>query len=81
MVSQADQGFIGHFRVLILLRLRFWSIREKETGFFLSAKLAKISENTALEDGAVKLLYPDQPIHPRQKYRLTEAAKEWKNNA
>ena len=34
----------------------------------------------ALEDGAVEQLYPDQPNHPRQKYRLTEAAKEWKNN-
>lgn len=33
----------------------------------------------ALEDGAVELLYPDTPNHPQQKYRLTEAAKEWKN--
>ena len=30
----------------------------------------------ALEDGAVEQLYPDQPNHPRQKYRLTEADKE-----
>ena len=35
----------------------------------------------ALEDGAIELQYPEQPKHPKQKYRLTEAAKEWlKNN-
>lgn len=31
----------------------------------------------ALEYGAVELQYPKQPKHPKQKYRLTEAAKEW----
>ena len=35
--------------------------------------------NPALEEGAIERLYPDQPNHPRQKYRLTESAKEWKN--
>ena len=36
----------------------------------------------ALEDGAVELQYPEQPKHPKQKYKLTEAAKEWlKNNS
>lgn len=34
--------------------------------------------NPALSDGAIERLYPDQPRHPKQKYRLTEAAKEWK---
>lgn len=34
----------------------------------------------ALEDGAIELLYPEQPNHPKQQYRLTEAAKEWLNN-
>lgn len=35
----------------------------------------------ALEDRAIELQYPEQPKHPKQKYRLTEAAKEWlKNN-
>ena len=33
----------------------------------------------ALEEGAIERLYPEQPKHPKQKYRLTEAAKEWKN--
>ncbi len=33
----------------------------------------------ALVEGAIERLYPDQPNHPKQKYRLTEAAKEWKN--
>lgn len=34
----------------------------------------------ALADGAIELLYPDQPRHPKQKYRLTKAAMEWKSN-
>ncbi len=32
----------------------------------------------ALEDGAIERLYPDSPNHPKQKYRLTDSAKEWK---
>lgn len=36
--------------------------------------------NPALEEGAIERLYPDQPKHPKQKYRLTEAAKEWRQN-
>ncbi len=36
--------------------------------------------NPAIADGAVERLYPDQPKHPKQKYRLTEAAKTWKNS-
>ena len=28
---------------------------------------------------SLERLYPEQPKHPKQKYRLTEAAKEWKN--
>ena len=31
----------------------------------------------ALEDGAIEPMYPEQPNHPKQKYRLTELAKEW----
>ena len=33
-----------------------------------------------LEDGAIELLYPEQPNHPKQQYRLTEATKEWLNS-
>ena len=36
--------------------------------------------NPALADGAIERLYPDTSNHPQQKYRLTEAAKEWKKN-
>ncbi|MDE6757263.1 MAG: hypothetical protein K2J66_09000, partial [Muribaculaceae bacterium] len=36
--------------------------------------------NPALADGAIERLYPDSPNHPKQKYRLTEAAKVWKNS-
>lgn len=32
----------------------------------------------ALTDGTIERLYPDKPNHPRQKYHLTETAKEWK---
>jgi len=32
----------------------------------------------ALEIGVKERLYPNQPKHPKQKYRLTTAAKEWK---
>ncbi len=35
--------------------------------------------NPTLEEGAIERLYPKQPKHPRQKYRLTEIAREWKN--
>jgi ATP-dependent DNA helicase RecG len=41
----------------------------------------KIRENyitPALEDGAIERKYPDQPNHPKQQYRLTERAWEWK---
>lgn len=34
----------------------------------------------ALENRIIELLYPDRPNHPKQKYRLTEAAREWKKN-
>lgn len=34
----------------------------------------------AIKDGALEKLYPQQPKHPKQQYRLTEAAKEWKDN-
>lgn len=32
----------------------------------------------ALVEGAIERLYPDRPNHPKQKYRLTDYAKEWK---
>ncbi len=32
----------------------------------------------ALADGTLERLYPDKPNHPKQKYRLTIAAREWK---
>lgn len=32
--------------------------------------------NPAIEGGRVEPLYPDQPKHPKQKYRLTEAGKD-----
>ena len=36
----------------------------------------------ALENGVIEPLYPEQPNHPKQKYRLTESTIEWiKNNS
>jgi ATP-dependent DNA helicase RecG len=32
----------------------------------------------ALEDGPIERKYPEQPYHPKQQYRLTEKALEWK---
>ena len=34
----------------------------------------------ALEDNAIERKYPDNPNHPRQQYRLTAKALEWKAN-
>ena len=34
----------------------------------------------ALEEGLIERLYPNQPKHPKQQYRLTEVAKEWLTN-
>lgn len=37
---------------------------------------------SASENGAIEPLYPEQPNHPKQKYKLTELAMEWiKNNS
>ena len=33
----------------------------------------------ALSDGTIERLYPEQPKHPKQKYRLTSSAIEWKS--
>lgn len=32
----------------------------------------------ALRENAIEILYADRPNHPKQKYRLTVVAKEWK---
>ena len=41
-------------------------------------KFRKNYVQPALAEGAIERLYPDSPNHPKQKYRLTESAKEWK---
>lgn len=33
----------------------------------------------AISDGSLERKYPDQPNHPRQMYRLTHDAYNWKN--
>ena len=34
----------------------------------------------AFQEGLIERLYPNQPKHPKQQYRLTEVAKEWLTN-
>lgn len=34
----------------------------------------------AISEGAIERQFPDQPKHPRQKYRLTEKAVEYKKS-
>lgn len=34
----------------------------------------------AIKEGAIESKYPEQPNHPKQQYRLTEKALEWKRN-
>ena len=34
--------------------------------------------NPALKQGLIEMTHPEQPNHPKQQYRLTEIAKEWK---
>lgn len=36
--------------------------------------------NPAIEDGDLERLYPKNPKHPKQKYRLTKDAIEWKRS-
>lgn len=57
-----------------------YSIREltELCGFIDPKHFRENYLNPALEKGAIERLYPDRPNHPKQKYRLTEAAKEWK---
>lgn len=60
----------------------FYSVKDLIKLFGLNdvRKFRKNYIHPALADGAIERLYPDRPNHPKQKYRLTEAAKEWKKN-
>ena len=33
--------------------------------------------NPAIESGVIEPIYPDQPHHPKQKYRLTDKGKSY----
>ena len=69
-------------RLVELMEDEYMSMKELMELFDLkSAK--RFRENyiqPALAEGAIERLYPDQPNHPKQKYRLTGLAKEWKKN-
>ena len=60
----------------------FYSVKDLINLFGLSdvRKFRKNYIQPALSEGAIERLYPDRPNHPKQKYRLTETAKEWKSN-
>lgn len=65
-------------------------IKSMPSGYFSSTTLMKFCGlkdrktfrtdyiTTALDDGAIERKYPDLPNHPRQQYRLTAKAIEWK---
>ncbi|MDE5920335.1 MAG: hypothetical protein K2G82_01805, partial [Paramuribaculum sp.] len=60
----------------------FYSVKDLINLFGLSdvRKFRKNYIQPALAEGAIERLYPDRPNHPKQKYRLTDAAKDWKKN-
>lgn len=70
-------------RMIILMDDDYMSLRDIMALFNLnSAKRFRENYiNPGITDGALERLYPDQPHHPKQQYRLTEVAKEWKSNA
>lgn len=70
-------------RMIILMDDDYMSLRDIMALFNLnSAKRFRENYiNPGITDGALARLYPDQPHYPKQQYRLTEAAKEWKSNA
>ena len=68
-------------QLIILMGEDYMSLSEIMSLFNLSSA-KRFRENyitPALSDGAIERLYSDQPRHPKQKYRLTEVAKEWKS--
>ena len=67
-------------QLIKLMDVEYMSLRDIMALFKLNS-VKRFRENyitPAIEDGAIERLYPNQPKHPKQKYRLTEAAKEWK---
>ena len=69
-------------QLIILMGEDYMSLSEIMSLFNLSSakRFRENYLNPALSDGAIERLYPDQPRHPKQKYRLTEIAKKWKSN-
>lgn len=68
LIDKAGEQFMSAMQLADLCEL-------KDIRYF-----RKMYLNPALEEGAIERLYPDQINHPKQKYRLTEAAKGWKSN-
>ena len=67
-------------QVINLMDEDYMTLKEIMTLFNLnSAKRFRENYlNPAIEDGAIERLFPNQPKHPKQKYRLTEKAKLFK---
>ena len=67
-------------KLIILATNEYQSVREltELCGFKDSKHFREDYIYPASSDGAIERLYPEQPNHPKQKYRLTEAALEWK---
>lgn len=67
-------------RLVELMEDEYMSMKELMELFDLKST-KRFRENyiqPALSEGAIERLYPDLPNHPKQKYRLTDSAKEWK---
>lgn len=67
LIDKANEQFMSAMQLADLCKL-------KDIRYF-----RKMYLNPALKDGAIERLYPNQINHPKQKYRLTEAAKVWKS--
>lgn len=69
-------------RLVAVMGDLYYSIREMSAmcGYQDPKHFRENHIQPALADGAIERMYPDRPNHPRQKYCLTEAAKEWKRN-
>ena len=69
-------------QLITLMGEGYMSLKEIMGLFNLNSakRFREIYLTPAIKDGAIEKLYPQQPKHPKQQYRLTEAAKEWKDN-
>ena len=67
-------------QLIMVMKEEYMTLRDLMALFNLNS-IKRFRENyihPAISDGGLERLYPEQPKHPKQRYRLTDAAKEWK---